>query len=159
MSESARRLSDDIEEELRTFLSYLMGDTKPGLLLLDTPEDVELVSSFLEANRFPIENSWDEAFERLQSQQPAAISLELPHAREVYDLISQYSIRQGSLQIMNKDTGELWTCHADPSRARLLLVASEVTAGIIEARFQFKQWVGLQHRLGTIAKDADSEAA
>ena len=130
-------------QKISEFLKYLSAQKEAGLLIMEDEEKQTGIETILAQNNFKKSNSWPEMLQNLSQNQSTYIILSNVLPKELYDIIVQYSGRQGMIQIMDKEKMRLQTIQFDPLKAQLIILTSLANLKETEKKYQIKDKIGL----------------
>lgn len=136
-----------MNEKLSTYLSFLVKQKEAGLVIVYDPNIIEQVKNQIAQHNFVLTNSWQEILENFRNKKSICLTLGENISKELYDLIAQYSAREGSIQIMNKESMKLESVQSNPIICHLLILTSKQAIDEIEKNHSIKDKVGLIERL------------
>lgn len=136
-----------MNERLSTYFECFIKQKEAGLIIVENIDNLVPIKDLIAQQGFAFTSSWQEIIAQLKIG--TSVCLELPNAlsKELYDLIAQYSAREGSIQIMHKDSMMLESIQFNPFKCHLLLLSSIQNIQEIEKTYSLKDKVGLVERI------------
>ena len=136
-----------MNEKLSEYLNHFTKQKEAGLVIVDNLESLNQIKNQISQHGFVVVNSWQDITEKFQNGYSVCLDLPLNLTKEFYDLIAQYSARDGVIQIMDKTSMKLSSIQFDPSNCHLLLLSSKQNLEEIEKKHSLKDKVGLVERI------------
>jgi len=125
------------------FINQISSNGGTGLLVFaDDLALLQAASEFADFGFFEVKN-WKEAWDKLETGFSIFKQVSAPLQKEWYDIIVQYSERDGLLQIMDLDQGVLRGLHLDCYANQLVLLVTKAELQLIEKDFQLRERVNL----------------
>lgn len=136
-----------MNEKLSTYLNCFTKQKEAGLIIINNPGFIDEAKNQISHHGFTIANSWQEILEDFRDHHSVCIELTENLHKELYDLIAQYFVRTGAIQIMDKSSMKLESVQFDPAICHLLLITTKLNLHNIELKHSIKDKVGLIERL------------
>ncbi len=114
-----------------------------GLIIVEDEEQIVVAEKLIKEHAFRMVGNWKELLQVLEQNRSVCYVLSHPLSKEMYDVIAQYSDRGGMIQIMDRETMILKTVKFNPTKARLLLISTNLNLKSIEQEYQIRNKAGL----------------
>lgn len=108
-------------KQIKEFLDYLDGTTAPAALIAKGPM-YDIAINVASENGYAVTEVYETAIELLSSGGSVALKITEELPVELYDLLRQYSHRQGIIQVLPKAAGKAALLQLDTQKTKLLLV-------------------------------------
>lgn len=136
-----------MNEKIVNYLNVFKNQREAGLIVVEKTEHFEEIKNQINRQGFQVTNLWQETIEQLRNGNSICLELSSSISKELYDLIAQYSARNGAIQIMDNTTMKLKSIQFNPAECHLLLLALKQNLQEIEKTHSLKEKVGLVERI------------
>ena len=137
----------DTEKKIEDFLSHVAMQKEAGLIILSDSASLETAEKVLKASHFKETTDALEALTNFGNGTSVYVILRSPIAKELYDVIVQYSDRGGMIQVMDKAVMKLHSFEFDPNICHLVLLVLKESLEMIEKTFAIREKVGMTEQI------------